>query len=317
MDGSLARSVDGTDAWCGSPSTQRPATCTCTARTARQSWSWILREARALSAGAHDTLGGCAWTPAFLFCPEVTAHGTKAASALPPPRVRGPDPGGLVPSAQAQWSAQVSRGRGMAAVVLAENLDGWPPARSAPAGTLLPGVCGAGHPDPGHRRGPHPGPQGGLGAVHRPVEPAKPLPLLPQPENHDGTGQKTAEFLSGFFREATPALRHVPGCADRRGRGVPWPSPHPKKVFEGSRADREPSRLWEIVPHGVPGEGRWRWCRRQWRTARIWPSTWPRRSWRPGVRQRRRSCPSGRRRSWKSRGSSPAAGRPTPTGTKS
>lgn len=30
--------------------------------------------------------------PAFLFCPEVTAHGTKAASALPPPWVRDSDP---------------------------------------------------------------------------------------------------------------------------------------------------------------------------------------------------------------------------------
>ena len=55
----------------------------------------------------------------------------------------------------------------MAAVVLAENLDGGPAARAAPAGALLPGVRGTGHPDPGHRRGPHPGPQGGTGPCSR------------------------------------------------------------------------------------------------------------------------------------------------------
>ena len=85
-------------------------------------------------------------------------------------------------------------------------LDAGPAACPAAAGALLPGLRGAGRPDPGHGRGPHPGSQRGLDRVHGPGEPGKPLPLLPQPQNGAGTVAKPEGKAAPLSPETGPAL---------------------------------------------------------------------------------------------------------------
>lgn len=46
---------------------QKPRICRFIAGRAGQRLFWILREARALNARAHDILSGCLWVLAFLF----------------------------------------------------------------------------------------------------------------------------------------------------------------------------------------------------------------------------------------------------------
>lgn len=136
--------------------------------------------------------------------PEPETPETVSAS-----RLLHPGAGWLLPrsQAQAQGSAQ-RRQRRLAPAVSAAGVGGRSPARPAPAGAVLPGVRHARHPHPGHRCGSHPAPQGGLGSVHGPEQPAIPVPFLPQPQNDGG---KTAKIT----RKICPKL-----CPDRAPLGA-------------------------------------------------------------------------------------------------
>lgn len=75
-----------------------------------------------MNAGAHDQPIGWIVAPAFLFCREVIAHGEQTAEALPAPRLRRADPGGLVPCSQAQAGGPPGE-RGLAQLVQPADLE--------------------------------------------------------------------------------------------------------------------------------------------------------------------------------------------------
>ena len=185
----------------------------------------------------------------FLFCVEVIAHGKQTAPALPASWVTGAGPGRLVPKAQAKAGAPKGVRR-LARLVQPAGMDGRPAPRPAVSGAVLPGVRPAGPANLGHRRGPHPGPQGRLGGVYRPGQPAKPVPLLPLPQNHGGAVAKTAQsctliFAGSYVRAFAcgPAYAAVRGCT---GAGSPFgarPSPPPQKVLRVGVEDPVAPRL--------------------------------------------------------------------------
>nr|DAJ61947.1 MAG TPA: hypothetical protein [Caudoviricetes sp.] len=72
--------------------------------------------------------------------------------------------------------------------------------RPTPAGAVLPGVRQAWPAHPGHGRGPHPAPQGRLGPVHGPEQPAISVPFLPQPQDDGRTAPKvTPKICAKLF----------------------------------------------------------------------------------------------------------------------
>ena len=90
-------------------------------------------------------------------------------------------------------------------------------------------MCPARDPDEGHGRGPHPGPQGRLGCVHRRKQPPKPVPPLPQPQDCGGNEQKQIASTALIVEEIGGRL------GARKPRPAPAgflaPSPRPVEVF--------------------------------------------------------------------------------------
>lgn len=109
--------------------------------------------------------------------PEPKTPETVSAS-----RLLRPGAGRLLLRSQAQIAAQ-RRKRRLAPAVSDAGMDRRSSPRPASAGAVLPGVRPSRCPHSGHRRGPHPAPQGRLAAVHRPQQPAIPVPFVPQPQN--------------------------------------------------------------------------------------------------------------------------------------
>lgn len=116
--------------------------------------------------------------------PEPKTPETVSAS-----RLLRPGTGRLLLRSQAQIAAQRGKCR-LAPAVSDARMDRRSSPRPAPAGAVLPGVRPSRRPHPGHRRGPHPAPQGRLAAVHGPQQPAIPVPLMPQPQNDGGKARK-------------------------------------------------------------------------------------------------------------------------------
>ena len=75
-----------------------------------------------MNAGAHDQPIGWIVAPAFLFYREVIAHGEQITEALPAPRLRRADPGGLVPCSQTQVDGK-ARECGLAQLVQPAGLE--------------------------------------------------------------------------------------------------------------------------------------------------------------------------------------------------
>lgn len=109
---------------------------------------------------------------------------------------------------------------------------------------MVPRVCSARHPDEGHGRGPHPGPQGRLGCVHGSEQPPEPVPPLPQPQDCGGNEQKPSASAALIPEEIGGRL------GARRLRPAPVgflaPSPRPVEVFAtaGNTAGPPPYRIF-------------------------------------------------------------------------
>lgn len=115
----------------------------------------------------------------------------KTPETVPASRLLRPGAGRLLPRSQApaQGTAQ-RRQRRLAPAVSAPRVGGRSPAPPTPAGAVLPGVRQAWPAHPGHGRGPYSPPQGRLGPVHGPEQPAIPVPLVPQPQDDGRTAPK-------------------------------------------------------------------------------------------------------------------------------
>ena len=183
---------------------------------------------------------------------------------MPAPRMWGPDPGGVLPQAQATESAPPSLG-GVPRLVQPAHLDGRPAPGAAPAGAVLPRVRRAVSarrsqaPHPGYGGGPHRPSPGGLGQVHRPGQPPELVQDLPRPQDGSGDGGGTAEKSWVILR---PGWSELPG---RLGAGVPGyarpgecgeavgldPSPRPWKVWGPSVYDRMAPLTRKIFPMGA------------------------------------------------------------------
>lgn len=167
-----------------------PTASRCFAGTASLRSSCISDEARALSAGAHDRYPCEGSHGLRRFClpggdsPEPETPETVSAS-----RLLRPGTGRLLLRSQAQIAAQRGKRR-LAPAVPDTGVNRRSSPRPAPAGAVLPGVRPSRRPHSGHRRGPHPAPQGRLGFVHGPEQPAIPVPLMPQPQNDGGKARK-------------------------------------------------------------------------------------------------------------------------------
>lgn len=125
--------------------------------------------------------------------PEPKTHEAVSTSGMQHPGARR-----LLPRSQApaQGTAQ-RRQRRLAPAVSAPRVGGRSPAPPAPAGAVLPGVRQAWPAHPGHGRGPYSPPQGRLGPVHGPEQPAIPVPLVPQPQNPGRNAAKITADLPG------------------------------------------------------------------------------------------------------------------------
>ena len=134
--------------------------------------------------------------------PEPKTPETVSAS-----RLLRPGTGRLLLSSQAQIAAQRGKRR-LAPAVPDAGMDRRSSPRPAPAGAVLPGVRPPRRPHSGHRRGPHPAPQGRLAAVHGPQQPAISVPFMSQPQNPGGNAAK-------ITRKICPKL-----CPDRASLGA-------------------------------------------------------------------------------------------------
>jgi hypothetical protein len=117
--------------------------------------------------------------------PEPETPETVSAS-----RLLRPGTGRLLLRSQAATDAAQRGKRRLAPAVPDAGMDRRSSPRPAPAGAVLPGVRPSRRPHSGHRRGPHPAPQGRLAAVHGPQQPAIPVPLVPQPQDDGRTEPK-------------------------------------------------------------------------------------------------------------------------------
>ena len=171
----------------------------------------------------------------------------------------------------------------MAQVLSNPPLAGYPAAGPAPAGALLPGLRRAGPADARHGGGPHPPPQGGLEPVRRPGQSAKPLPLLPQPQDDGGKPGESGRFLMALADLSGLSLGRAQAGPGARGRGrargtqlryraeSPWAatgwerygssfgyfsfkkstSPHPKKVSVERRQTAPTPRCGIFSPQNI------------------------------------------------------------------
>lgn len=116
--------------------------------------------------------------------PEPKTPETVSAS-----RLLRPGAGRLLLRSQAKIATQ-RRKRRLAPAVSDAGVDRRSSPRPAPAGAVLPGVRPSRRPHSGHGRGPYSPPQGRLGPVHGPEQPAIPVPLVPQPQDDGRTAPK-------------------------------------------------------------------------------------------------------------------------------
>lgn len=174
--------------------------------------------------------------------PEPKTPETVSAS-----RLLRPGAGRLLLRSQAQKAAQRGKRR-LAPAVPDAGMDRRSSPRPTPAGAVLPGVRPPRRPHSGHRRGPHPAPQGRLAAVHGPRQPAIPVPFMSQPAK---PWRKCGKNNRRFARAKCARVGH-PWAHTHSGpmrRDSLHPSPGVLK-FRGGPRDRRRRFVQKIFPTG-------------------------------------------------------------------
>lgn len=181
--------------------------------------------------------------------PEPETPETVSAS-----RLLRPGTGRLLLRSQAATDAAQRGKRRLAPAVPDAGMDRRSSPRPAPAGAVLPGVRPSRRPHSGHRRGPHPAPQGRLAAVHGPWQPAIPVPFVPQPQDFGRNAAKITADLPGqnVPEPGTLGRTRIAGpCA-----AIPCTPPPGALKFWG-RAARPCVALYaENFPHGGERDAR-------------------------------------------------------------
>lgn len=143
--------------------------------------------------------------------PEGDSPEPKTPEAVSTSGMQHPGARRLLPRSQApaQGTAQ-RRKRRLAPAVPDAGMDRRSSPRPAPAGAVLPGVRPSRRPHPGHGRGPYSPPQGRLGPVHGPEQPAIPVPLVPQPQDDGRTAPKvTPKICAKLCPNRAPLGAHA------------------------------------------------------------------------------------------------------------